>query len=417
MDDPAEPSAEPSRANPPSALTPVLTEPSPPRKSIKGALASLGGGTARLIGKGREQINETLNDAGASIERLHRRLALILLGLFAVLVLGAGFRAMGWAEGNYLLVGLISAAALYTVISPVHLIGVALVGGGIAAWKGRQDAQAGLMAYARLLGLVLLACLTPLVLFAVAPGDTAFWVSLRLLLLTPVVVLALWLFGQVSPRAERFIFIAAPLAAAALALGNMLIPEQTLAGMGVPAWLRAPRPQDEELARLETAIEKRRNEARAVRLREIRVKIENGLPLTAEDEAAVAEAQRDRITLSGWVGARTEAVLADIRRRTAATGKVTRPALVLPAAGTLIAPAGAWSKPITVPKDARLCTSGEGGEAAYTTQCSSGDGGWTRRSAGGCEAGAFDRARFLGRSRARTISYRFTPLTTACDAG
>jgi hypothetical protein len=417
MDNPAETPAEQPRTDQPPAVAPIRTEHSPPRKSVKGALASLGGGTARLIGKGRDQINETLHDAGASIERLHRRLALIVLGLFAVLVLGAVFRAMGWAEGNYLLIGLISAAALYAVISPVHLIGVALVGGGVAAWKGRQDAEAGLMAYARLLGLVLLACLTPLVLFAVAPGDTSFWVSLRLLLLTPVVVLALWLFGQVSPKAERFVFIAAPLAAVTLALANILVPEQTLATMGVPVWLRAPRPQDEELARLETAIEKRRNEARAVRLREIRTKIESGLPLTAEDEAAVAEAQRDRVTLPGWVGARSEAVLADIRRRTAATGKVSGPVLTLPAAGTLIAPAGAWSKPIAVPKEARLCTSAEGGETVYTTQCSSGDGGWTRRSAGGCEAEAFDRARFMGRSRARTISYRFTPLTTACDAG
>jgi hypothetical protein len=100
----------------------------------------------------------------------------------------------------------------------------------------------------------------------------------------------------------------------------MLVPERTLAAMGVPAWLRAPRPQDEELARLETAIEKRRNEARAARLREIRVKIEAGTPLSPGDEAAIAEAQRDRITLPGWVGARTDAVLADVRRRTAGSG-------------------------------------------------------------------------------------------------
>jgi hypothetical protein len=417
MDDPPQADIDPSRADRSLATAPIKPDPVPPRKSIKGALASLGGGTARLIGKGREEINETLRNAGASVERLHRRLALIMLVLFAVLLLGAGFRAMGWAEGNYLLIGLVAAAALYAVISPVHLIGVLLVSGGVAAWKGRQDAQAGLMAYARLLGLVLLACLTPLVLFAVAPGDTSFWLSLRLLLLTPVVVLALWLFGQVSPRAERFVFIAAPLIAVTLALGNMLVPERTLAAMGVPAWLRAPRPQDEELARLETAIEKRRNEARAVRLREIRAKIEHGTPLTAGDEAAVAEAQRDRVTFPGWVGARTDAVLADIRRRTADSGKVTRPALVLPAAGTLIAPAGAWSGPIAVPRNTRLCTASEGGEAAYTTQCASDDGGWTRRSAGGCEAGAFDRSRFLGRSRARTISYRFTALTSTCEEG
>ena len=406
MDDPV----DTPRTDTTPAVAPVVVS-STPGHPVKDALASIGSGAAKLIGKGRQEVTEGLQAAGTSMERMHRRLALAIFGLIAVLVVGAALRSWGWAEGNYLLIALIGAAALYAVISPIHLIGLALAGGGLAAWKGKADAKAGLLAYARVMGVVLLGCLTPLVLFAVAPGDTSFWLSMRLLLLTPVVILVLWLFGEIAPKAQKIVFIAAPLAALVLALGNMIVPDQMLSQLGVPAWLRAPRPQDEELARIERAMEQRRNADRASRLREIRQKIEAGAPLTADDEAAIAAAQRDRVTLTDWVGARSQAVLAEVQRRSASAAP-----LAVPAAGVTLAPGGDWSKPIAVPAGMRLCTRTERGETAYVTQCASGDGDWTRRAAGGCEPGRFDKARFLGRGREQTIHYRFVDADGRCDA-
>ncbi|WGM47587.1 hypothetical protein KOAAANKH_02466 [Brevundimonas sp. NIBR10] len=389
MTDPADPQNAPVVQTTPTRADPATSHP------VKRALWRIGDGTARLIGNGREALNEGLESAGASIDRLHRRLAFAVLALVGVMVIGAAFRAWGWQEGNYALIALIGTAALWAVINPLHLIGIALAGGGLAAWKGKDEARLGLLAYARVLAVVLLGCLTPLVLFAVAPGDTSFWLSMRLLVLTPVVILALWLVGKIAPRAEQLVFIAVPAFALVLALGNMLVPEQTLAGLGIPAWLRAPRPQDEELARLERVIEQRRNEARAARLRDIRIKIERGVALTPEDEATIAEAQRDRVTLTDWVGTRSQAVLEEVRRRSATAPKPA--ALTAPAAGVVVAPSGAWSKPIAAPAGSRLCAGTDRGEAAYLTQCAMGDGEWTRRSAGGCEPGLFDTARFMGR--------------------
>lgn len=96
-----------------------------------------------------------------------------------------------------------------------------------------------------------LAFLIPLLLFALAPGDRSLGSSLPLPVLAPVVVLALWLFGRVAPKVERFVFIALPLGALLVALSNMLIPERALAMLGIPAWLRTGRPQDDELAAIE----------------------------------------------------------------------------------------------------------------------------------------------------------------------
>lgn len=401
----------------PQAIVPVTTsgkvaEPPVQPGRMKRALTQAGAGLARLADQGRDGLEDGLKAAGGSLGRMHRRLALIALALFAVLLLGAAFRHLGWADGNYLLIGLVSAAAVYLLVSPVHVIGVLLAGGGLAAWKGRDEALGALNGYARTLGLLLLGFLTPLVVFALAPGDASFWISLRLILLTPLVVLAFWLFGRVAPRIERALLIGLPLTALVLAVGSMVIPERTLTALGVPAWLRADRPQDDELARLETALEARRNEERAARLRDIRTKIERGTALTAQDEAIIAEAQAERATFADWAGERYQAVLTEVARRNAASPR-GKPAIAT--SGVITAPASGWSAPLAIPTGLRLCTATEAGEAAYVTQCATGEGPWRRRAAGGCPTGAIDKARFTGRGEPRVIRYALVPAASECS--
>lgn len=383
---------------------------------IGAVLAPIGSGAARLIGRGRDELAEGLSAAGASVERAHQRLALTIVALVLVLIAGAACRSLGWPGANYALIAVVGMAALYVVSSPAHLAGVLLVGGGVAAWKGDGAARDTLTVYARLIGRLLLALIVPLLLFAIAPGDRSFATSLKLLALAPVVLLAMWLFGRLAPRVEKWLFVGVPLAALCVALANMLVPERTLATIGVPAWLRASRPQDDELARIELALERRRNEARAATLRAIHAKIEAGEPLTAEDEAAIAAAQADRVTLTGWVGKQYDAVQAEVRRRATTPGAKDTPLVVPPVGGTVSARTGDWSSAVTIPTGQRLCTVSPAGEGAYTTECAMGDGAWKRRASGGCEPGKVDRARFRARGGAREVKYSFVPVAGACPA-
>ncbi len=404
-------------AVPPPVQPHVLT-PTPPGflARVGRALRPIGSGAAKLIGRGRDELAEGLSAAGASIERAHQRLAIGIVALVLLLVAGAAFRSLGWPEANYALIAIVGLGALYAVSSPAHLAGVLLVGGGVTAWKGGGAARDTLLAYARLIGRLLLALIIPLLIFAIAPGDRSLATSLKLLALAPVVLLAVWLFGRIAPRVEKWLFVGVPAAALTVALANMLIPERTLATIGVPAWLRASRPQDDELARIELALEQRRNEARAASLRTIRAKIEAGEPLTAEDEAAIAAAQADRVTLTGWVGKQYDAVQAEVRRRAATPGGKDKPLVVPPVGGTVSARTGDWSSAVTIPAGQRLCTVSPAGEAAYITECAMGDGAWKRRAAGGCEPGKVDRARFRGRGGAREVKYSFVPVAGTCPA-
>ncbi|MES2443872.1 MAG: hypothetical protein V4574_13665 [Pseudomonadota bacterium] len=372
------------------------------------ALATIKGGTLKMLGKARTEAGEAIHAAGVSVEKLHRRVILVIAGLLVMLFLGALFRSFGMLWVNYLLIALFGLGALYAFLQPIHIAGMLLVGGGVALARDPGTAGSALLGYAHILGRVFLALLIPLLLFALAPGDRSLGSSLPLLVLAPVVVLALWLFGRVAPRLEKFVFIALPLGALLIALSNMLIPERTLAGLGVPAWLRTGRPQDEELAVIERLREQRRNEAQAVALRAIRGKLERGEPLTPEDEAAIAQAQKDRVTLTSWFGDRYK----DLETRLAAPAKAkAAPAPALPPPGSVPAPSKGWSAAVAIPSGYQLCPAG-----AHRAQChakGASDGLWSEGAK--CGTVPIDRMRFRGTRKARTVTYRYVKAGSACN--
>jgi hypothetical protein len=385
-----------------------------------GTLAAMKQRSAALWGATRTDLADGLQHAGATIESVHRRLVLVIAAMIAILVAGAVFRSLGLPQLNYLLIAIFGLGALYAFLNPVHIVGVLLVGGGVGAVRGVDGARDALLGYAKLLGRIFLAFLVPLLFFALAPGDRSLGTSLTFLVLAPVAILVIWLFGHVAPRIERAVFVVIPLGALLLAGANMLVPQRMLAAVGVPAWLRAARPQDEELARLETLIEQRRNEQRAARLHAISAKIEAGEPLTPEDEAAVAAAQNDRVTLTGWIGKKYDAALAgisarvDARREAAAKAQATPPP-----PGSVLAPRRGWSPPVAIPAGFRLCPQADRGEASYTAQCqlrSDPPGTWHDEASDRCVPAATAAARFRSHRRTQDIRYRFVVLTGSCAA-
>ncbi|MDH7975780.1 hypothetical protein QH494_26650, partial [Sphingomonas sp. AR_OL41] len=200
-----------------------------------GALAAIGQRSAALWGVTRGNLADGLRHAGATVEGVHRRLVLVVAAMVAILVAGALCRSLGLPQLNYLLIALFGAGALWAFLNPVHIVGLLLVGGGVGAVRGVDGARDALLGYARLLGRVFLAFLVPLLLFALAPGDRSLGTSLTFLVLAPVAVLVVWLFGRVAPRVERAVFVVLPLGALLLAGANMLVPQRVLAAVGVPA--------------------------------------------------------------------------------------------------------------------------------------------------------------------------------------
>lgn len=382
------------------------------------ALAAMKQRSAALWGTTRTTLADGLQHAGATVESVHRRLVLVIAAMIAILVAGAVFRSLGLPQLNYLLIAVFGVGALYAFLNPVHIVGVLLVGGGVGAVRGVDGARDALLGYAKLLGRIFLAFLVPLLFFALAPGDRSLGTSLTFLVLAPVAILVIWLFGHVAPRAERAVFVVIPLGALLLAGANMLIPQRMLAAVGVPAWLRAARPQDEELARLETLIEQRRNEQRAARLHTISAKIEAGEPLTAEDEAAVASAQNDRVTLTGWIGRKYDAALAGISARVDARREAAR-AKAVPPPGTLLAPRWGWSPAVAIPAGFKLCSQADRGEDSYSAQCQlrgSLADKWLDDASDACAPAAIDHLRFRSHRRAQDIRYRFVAVTGSCAA-
>lgn len=357
-------------------------------------------GGLKMLGKARTEAGELIHSAGVSVEKIHRRLILTIAALLAMLVVGALFRSWDLLWVNYVLIAGFGLAALYAFLQPAHIVGVLLVSGGVAAVKGLDTAGGALIGYGKILGRIFLAFLIPLLLFALAPGDRSLGSSLPLIVLAPVVVLAMWLFGRLAPRLEKFVFVALPLLALSVALANMLIPERALAGLGIPAWLRTGRPQDDELARIETLREKQRNEAQAAALRAIRAKLERGEVLTPEDEAVVLQAQKDRVTLTGWFGDRYD----DLRKQVSGLMPAPTPAKPTPPpGGSVFVPAKGWSAAVPVPAGFRLCMS-----ATPRVQCHAA-GVW-RDGDEGCDA-----LRFRARRSKATIAYRYVPAGAACS--
>ena len=382
------------------------------------AVATMKQRSAELWGRTRTGLAEGLNHAGTSIESVHRRLVLVVAALIVILVAGAIFRSLGLPQLNYLLIALFGIGALYAFLNPIHVVGVLLVSGGVGAVKGVDGARDALLGYARLLGRCFLAFLVPLLFFALAPGDRSLGTSLTFLVLVPVAVLVVWLFGRVAPNVERAVFVVIPLGALLLAAANMLIPQRMLAAIGVPAWLRAERPQDEELARLETLIEKRKNEQRAAQLRAISAKIEAGEALTAEDEAVVAAAQNDRVTLTGWIGKKYDAVLTGISQRVDARRAAAAKALkATPSPGSVVAPRKGWSIGVAIPAGYKLCVKADRGEETYTTQRhlrGTADGLWYAEDSDRCEPADMDRPRSRSPRRKQDIHYRFVAAGAGC---
>ena len=373
-----------------------------------------------LWGRTQAGLSDELHHAGTTIEAIHRRLVLVIAALIGILLLGAIFRSLDFPKLNYLLIALFGVGALYAFLNPIHIAGVLLVGGGVGVAKGADGARAALLGYAKLLGRCFLAFLVPLLVFALAPGDRSLGTSLSFLALAPVAVLAIWLFGHVAPKVEQAVFVGLPLGALLLAGGNMLIPQNTLASLGIPAWLRVARPQDEELARVEALIEQRKNEAHAAQLHAIRLKIEAGQPLTPEDEAIVADAQKDRTTLTGWVGQKYDSVLAGIQAHVAARKEAAaaQALAAVPKPGNVSAPRKGWSESIAVPAGYRLCADPARGGGSYITECSlrrDSEGLWYREASGRCEPDAVARLRFRSNRVRQDIGYRFTPVGQACS--
>jgi hypothetical protein len=344
----------------------------------------------------------------------------VIAALIGTLILGAIFRSLDFPKLNYLLIALFGVGALYAFLNPIHIVGVLLVGGGVGVVKGADGARAALLGYASLLGRCFLAFLVPLLVFALAPGDRSLSTSLSFLALAPVAAIAIWLFGHVAPKVEKAVFVGLPLGALLLAAGNMLIPPNTLAALGIPAWLRVARPQDEELAKVEALIEQRKNEARAAQLHAIRLKIEAGEPLTAKDEAIVADAQTDRTTLTGWVGEKYDSALAGVQAHVAARKEAAAAEALaaVPKPGTVSAPRKGWSENIAVPAGYRLCADPARGDDSYLAECSlRGDpeGLWYYQSSGHCESDTVARQRFRSNRVTQDIGYRFLPVGQACS--
>ncbi len=386
---------------------------------LGGALAAMKQRGAALWGATRSTLADGLQHAGVTIASVHRRLILVFAAMIAILVAGAVFRSLGLPQLNYLLIAIFGIGALWAFLNPVHIVGLLLVGGGVGAVRGVDGARDALLGYARLLGRVFLAFLVPLLFFALAPGDHSLGTSLTFLVLAPVAVLVVWLFGHVAPRVERAVFVVVPLAALLLAGANMLIPQRMLAAIGVPAWARADRPQDEELARLETLIEQRRNEQRAARLHAISAKIEAGEALTAEDEAIVAAAQNDRVTLTGWIGKKYDAALAGIAARVDARRTAAAQARAVPPPGMVRAPRWAWSSAVAIPAGFKLCPQADRGEDSYSAQChlrTRPAGTWHDESTDRCVPADTDSTRFRSHRRAQDIHYRFVAVTGSCAA-
>jgi hypothetical protein len=371
------------------------------------ALASVKQGALKALGKVRTEAGEAIEAAGQSVERIHRRVILVIAALLAMLFLGALFRSWDLLWVNYLLIAGFGLAAIYAFLQPVHIAGALLVGGGVAVARDMGTAGSALLGYAKVLARLFLAFLIPLLLFALAPGDRSLGFSLPFIVLAPVVVLAMWLFGRVAPRVEKFVFVALPLLALSIAVVNMLIPERMLAGLGVPAWLRTARPQDDELARLETAIERRKNEARAAQLREIRRKIEAGEPLSPADEAVVADAQKERVTLTGWIDGQLKRLQAKLGSAAQAKPPAPPPP---PPGGSVKVPAKGWSKSVAVPAGYRLCTA-----ANVRTQChpaGKAEGLWY--DSGRCASVTADAMRFRSRKGRTQLDYSFVATGAAC---
>lgn len=369
-------------------------------------------GALKLGGVMRTEAGEAIEAAGVSVAKLHRRMILVIAGLILVLLAGAVFRALGMAAMNYALIALIGFGAAWAFLQPAHLAGVLLVGGGVAAFRGMGDAGATVLGYARLLGRILLALLVPLLLFALAPGDRSLGASLPFLVLAPFVLLASWMFGRLSPKVEQALFVVLPLGALLIALGNMLVPEHTLAALGVPAWLRAGRPQDEELAAVERLRLERANAQRAEQLRAIRRKLEANQPLDATDEAVILAAQKDRVTLTGWFGDRYNDLAKQVKGL-AAPSRTAVAAPVVPPPGSLVAPVKGWSTRVALPAGFRLCH--EGAQRAQCHPAGKGDGLWlegTQR----CLDTPTDAMRFRGKRGATTVRYRFVSGGASCAA-
>lgn len=369
------------------------------------ALQTMKTGGLKMLGKVRTEAGEAIEAAGVAVEKIHQRLILTVAALLAMLVVGALFRSWDMLWVNYVLIAGFGLAALYAFLQPVHIVGALLVSGGVAAVKGLDTAGGALIGYGKILGRIFLAFLIPLLLFALAPGDRSLGSSLPFIVLTPVVVLAMWLFGRVAPRVEKFVFMALPLLALSIALANMLIPERMLAALGIPAWLRTGRPQDDELARIETLREKQRNEAQTAQLRAIRAKLERGEALTPADEAVVLQAQKDRVTLTGWFGNRYE----DLRKQVSGLMPVpaAKAAPATPQGGSVFIPARGWSAVVPVPTGYRLCMA-----ASPRTQChpAGEPAGVWREGTEGCDA-----LRFRARRSKATIAYRYVPVGQACS--
>jgi len=383
-----------------------------------GALAAMKQRSAALWGTTRTNLAEGLQHAGATVESVHRRLVLVIAAMIAILVAGAVCRSLGLPQLNYLLIAIFGVGALYAFLNPVHIAGLLLVGGGVGAVRGVDGARDALLGYAKLLGRVFLAFLVPLLFFALAPGDRSLGTSLTFLVLAPVAVLVIFLFGRVAPRVERAVFVVIPLGALLLAGANMLIPQRMLAAVGVPTWLRADRPQDEELARLETLIEQHRNEQRAAQLHAISAKIEAGEALTPEDEAAVAAAQNDRVTLTGWIGKKYDAALAGISERVNARREAAK-AKAAPPPGSLLAPRWGWSPAVAIPAGFTLCPQADRGEDSYSAQChlrGKPVGTWHDETSDRCTPADTDSTRFRSHRRAQAIRYRFVAITGSCAA-
>ncbi|NML06348.1 hypothetical protein [Sphingomonas sp. G-3-2-10] len=382
----------------------------PPLAPGKGLAASAKAGALRMLGKAKIEAGEAIEAVGVSVQRLHMRILLIVAGLLLMLFLGALFRSWGLLWVNYILIALFGLGAIYAFLQPVHVAGMLAVGGGVAVIRDMGAAGNALLGYAKILGRIFLAFLIPLLLFALAPGDRSLGSSLPFIVLAPVVVLAMWLFGRLAPRVETFVFIALPLLALTIAVSNMLIPERMLAALGIPAWLRTGRPQDEELARLETLMEKRRNEAQAAQLREIRGKLERNEPLTDADLAVVAQAQKDRVTLTGWFGDRYKDVEARVAKWSEAKAA---PKPAIPAGGTLSVPSKGWSATVAIPAGLTLCM-----PATHRVQChpAGKDAGLWHEGAARCTGTAIDGKRFRARRGTQSLRYSYVPAGSTCPA-
>jgi hypothetical protein len=380
---------------------------------IQAAAGRMFGAAKAGAGRAIQLGGDAAQAGGAMALRMHRRLYLAILALVGLLVLGAVFRSVGWLEGNFVLIGVFGLGALWLFLHPLHLAGMLLLGGGVAVAADLAGARDTLLGYARLLGRVLLVFLIPLLFFALAPGDRSLGSSLALIALAPVAGLALWLFGKVDPRVEKGVLIGLPVAALLIVAGNMLIPPQTLDRIGVPAWLTADRPQDEELARIEQVMERRRNEEQAARLRSIREKLEAGQPLSAEDEALIGTARRDRATLGAWVERQYSAVQAQLAKLGAPAAPPLKPAAPPPAKVAI--PARGWSAGVAVPAGFRLCPA----PARVRIQChpeKARPGIWYAADDAAClGATRIVQMRFRSRGGALDLDYRFVPHTQSCQ--